>query len=82
MTIQTVIDMAAAQLCWECAETRPVYAHHTCETLDRIVNDLTEVKHLWCVNKHPQIGWSYCVESDTPGLCHQFESAPITPHTN
>ena len=38
--MSNAIDMVDAQICWECAETRPTFAHHTCEQLDRIVNEL------------------------------------------
>ena len=38
--MNNAIDMVDSQICWECADTRPVFAHNTCEQLDRIVNEL------------------------------------------
>jgi hypothetical protein len=42
--MDNAIDMVDAQICWECAETRPVFAHQTCQQLDRIVGELKEME--------------------------------------
>jgi hypothetical protein len=41
MSTNELIQAIDLHICWECADTRPVFAHHTCERLDNIVKELT-----------------------------------------
>jgi hypothetical protein len=31
------------KICWECAETRPVFAHNTCLELDQLITQLKQL---------------------------------------
>jgi hypothetical protein len=37
-----VISYVDNKICWECADTRPVFAHAICEKLDSIVKFLED----------------------------------------
>lgn len=41
--MQEVIDLLDEKICWECAETNPVYAHNICADLARAIKLLEEV---------------------------------------
>jgi hypothetical protein len=46
---QVTVDEALARLdleiCWECAETRPTFAHQTCQEIDNHLQALKEINH-------------------------------------
>ena len=43
MTNSELIRQLDLKICWECAETKPVFAHNTCQNLDRITKELEEL---------------------------------------
>ena len=43
MNNEELLSGIDALLCWECAETRPVFAHDTCQKMQKALEELTEL---------------------------------------
>lgn len=46
MNNEELLSGIDALICWECAETRPVFAHSKCETMQKALEELTELLEL------------------------------------
>jgi hypothetical protein len=43
MDTKELLAQLDLKICWECAETKPTFAHYTCLRLDTITRELTEL---------------------------------------
>ena len=43
MTTAELLAQLDLKICWECAETKPVFAHDTCQKLHAIIAELTDL---------------------------------------
>jgi hypothetical protein len=43
MTTAELLTELDLKICWECAETKPVFAHNTCLKLHAIITELAEL---------------------------------------
>jgi hypothetical protein len=45
MSYEQAIKTIDLKICWECADTRPIYAHNTCKKFGDIVETLKEIEN-------------------------------------
>ena len=38
-----ILNELDLKICWECSETRPIFAHNTCLQLNRLINEINEL---------------------------------------
>ena len=43
MNTEKLLSGINALICWECADTRPIFAHDTCQKLQKALEELTEL---------------------------------------
>jgi hypothetical protein len=43
MNNEELLSGIDALICWECAETRPVFAHDTCQKMQKAFEELTNL---------------------------------------
>lgn len=42
ITVDEALARLDLEICWECAETRPTFAHQTCQEIDSLLQALKE----------------------------------------
>lgn len=46
MTKKELLEGLDLLICWECAETRPVFAHEKCQRINETIDELAELLDL------------------------------------